>query len=424
MGKNLATEMAPPFVLVAHYFIAGAIFYMVASIILPFYAGELNSFFLSSAIASLMHLYLLGFIMMIIFGAMYQLIPVVLEIPLFSKDFAYIQFYLFVAGIVIFSIALGVDGYIKMLPFGAIMMYISMLIFIANVFLTYKNIELWSITAKYILVSNIFLALGVSIGFYMALDLIYGFGVDIVSLVTLHISTTIVGYILMTIMGVGMILLPMFSLSHGFSNKPINIAFYLIIAGLVLFLSSIFVKISALKYLGIALVVVSVILGLYQMWLIFSTRIRKQNDFWAKNMIASFFSLILALIVLGSAIFLNSQTLFILFGFILFFGFFVFFIVGHIYKILPFLVWYQRYSPLVGKIKVPMLNEMIKEKVADIQFWITTIGVILCSIAIFAHISGLFVVGAIIMALSTMLVIYNIYYTLVYGLDRLKDIKD
>ena len=424
MAKNLATEMAPPFVLVAHYFIAGAIFYMIASFILPFYAGELNSFFLSPAIASLMHLYLLGFIMMIIFGAMYQLIPVVLEIPIFSKDFAYIQFYLFVVGIVIFSIALGVNGYIKMLPFGAIMMYISMLIFVANVFLTYKNIELWSITAKYILVSNVFLLIGVSIGFYMALDLIYGFGADIVSLVTLHISTTIVGYILMTIMGVGMILLPMFSLSHGFSDKSINIAFYLVIAGLVLFLVSIFTKIVVLKYIGIALVGVSVVLGLYQMWLIFSTRIRKQNDFWAKNMIASFFSLILSLVILVFAIVSNSQTLFILFGFMLFFGFFVFFIVGHIYKILPFLVWYQRYSPLVGKIKVPMLNEMVKENIADMQFWITTVGVILCSIAIFTHISTIFVAGAIIMALSTILVIYNIYYTLVYGLDRLKEIKD
>ena len=424
MGKNLATEMAPPFILVAHYFIAGAIFYMIASFILPFYAGELNSFFLSPAIASLMHLYLLGFIMMIIFGAMYQLIPVVLEIPIFSKDFAYIQFYLFVIGVVIFSIALGVNGYIKMLPYGAIMMYISMLIFVANVFLTYKNIELWSITAKYILVSNIFLLVGVSIGFYMALDLIYGFGADIVSLVTLHISTTIVGYILMTIMGIGMILLPMFSLSHGFSDKSINVAFYMVIIGLLLFLVSVFTKIMILKYLGIALVGVSIILGLYQMWLIFTTRIRKQNDFWAKNMIASFFSLIFSLVVLGFAIVLKSQTLFILFGFMLFFGFFVFFIVGHIYKILPFLVWYQRYSPLVGKIKVPMLNEMVKEKVADIQFWITTVGVILCSIAIFAHISAMFVAGAAIMAISTILVIYNIYYTLVYGLDRLKEIKD
>jgi len=228
----------------------------------------------------------------------------------------------------------------------------------------------------------------------------------------------------MTIMGIGMILLPMFSLSHGFSDKSINIAFYLVIIGLVLFIISVFTKTMVLKYLGILLVAVSIFLGLYQMWLIFSTRIRKQNDFWAKNMIASFISLILAIVILFIAIILDSQTMFILFGFTLFFGFFVFFIVGHIYKILPFLVWYQRYSPLVGKIKVPMLNEMVKENVADMQFWITTVGVLLCMIAIATGIKLLFVVGAVIMAVSTLLVIYNIYYTLVYGLDRLKGIKD
>ncbi len=425
MGKQLATEMAPPFILVAHYFIAGAIFYMIASFILPFYGGELNSFFLSPSLASLMHLYLLGFIMMIIFGAMYQLIPVVLEIPIFSKDFAYIQFYLFVIGIIIFSFALGVGGdYIKMLPYGAILMYISMLIFVANVFLTYKEIELWSITAKYILVSNIFLLIGVTIGFSIALDMIYGFGFDTISLATLHISTTIGGYVLMTIMGVGMILLPMFSLSHGFSERAINIAFYLVTIGLTLFLFSIFFKSAFLKYLGIGLVGVSITLGLYQMWYIFKTRIRKQYDSWAKNMIASFISLIVALLILPIALLINSQKLLILFGFVMFFGFFVYFIVGHIYKILPFLVWYQRYSPLVGKIKVPMLHEMVKERVAIWQFWITTIGIVITTLSILFSIKFLFIIGTTIMAISTLLVIYNIYYTLVYGLDRLKGVKN
>lgn len=424
MAKQLATEMAPPFKLVAHYFIAGSIFYIIASFMLPFYSHEFGSYFLSPQIASLMHLYLLGFIMMIIFGAMYQLVPVVLEIPIFSKDFAYVQFYLFVTGVVIFSLALGVPGYTKMLPYGAMLMYISMLIFIVNIFLTYTRIELWSITAKYILVSNIFLLIGVSVGFYMALDIIYGFGADIVKLVTLHISLTIVGYILMTIMGIGMILLPMFSLSHGFGEKSIVVAFYTVISGLVLYIVSIFAKSKSLSFVAVALIALSVVLALYQMYVIFKGRIRKQNDFWAKNMIASFIALIVALTVLVAAIVLDSQILYILFGFILFFGFFVFFIVGHIYKILPFLVWYQRYSPLVGKIKVPMLNEMVKEKVADIQFYITTVGVLVCSIAIGFKISFLFIMGAIIMAISTLLVIYNIYYTLVYGLDRLKDLKD
>jgi len=59
VGRNLATEMAPPFVLVAHFFIAGAFFYALTSVMLPFFADELDSFFLSSSIASLSHLYFL-----------------------------------------------------------------------------------------------------------------------------------------------------------------------------------------------------------------------------------------------------------------------------------------------------------------------------------------------------------------------------
>jgi hypothetical protein len=258
----------------------------------------------------------------------------------------------------------------------------------------------------------------------MAFDIVYGFGADLIRLVTLHISATIVGYILMTIMGIGMILLPMFSLSHGFDEKPINIAFYTVICGLLLYIVSIFAKSENMSYIAVVLIAISILLALYQMYIIFKGRIRKQNDFWAKNMIASFVSLILSLIVLVIAIVLNSKILYILFGFMLFFGFFVYFIVGHIYKILPFLVWYQRYSPLVGKIKVPMLNEMVKENIADMQFYITTLGVLVCSVAIGFKMSFLFVVGAVIMAFSTLLVIYNIYYTLVYGLDILKDLKD
>ncbi len=421
MAKNLATDMAPPFVLVAHYFIAGAIFYAFTAFLLPFYANEVNGYFLSSSIASLMHLYLLGFVMMTIFGAMYQLVPVVLEIPIFSKDFAYVQFYMFVGGILMFTFGLWDENYTQILPYGAMLMYLSMLIFIANVFLTYKNIFRWDIVAKFIFVSNIFLAIGVTIGFIIALNLIYGFYPDILNLVQMHIATTIFGYVIMTIMGIGMILLPMFSLSHGFKQIAIEMAFYTIIVGLVLFLVGSIFKIDLLRFGGVLFSAIAIFLALYQMYLIFSTRIRKQNDFWAKNMMASFATLIISFFILVAGIITKNDTYFLLFGFTLFFGFFTFFVVGHIYKILPFLVWYQRYSPLVGKLKVPMLNEMVHEKVADTQFWITLAGLLVAIISIIVKIPLLFQVGTVIMGIGTLLVIYNIYFTLVYGIDELKN---
>ncbi len=423
MGKNLATEMAPPFILVAHYFIAGAIFYAISSFLLPFYATEIDSYFLSMAIASLMHLYLLGFIMMVIFGAMYQLIPVILEVPIFSKDFAYVQFYMFSVGIVLFTYGLWNENHIALLPYGGLMMYLSMLIFVINVFLTYRNLTNWSIVAKFILVSNIFLLIGVTIGFFIALNLIYGFYPDIDNLVQMHIASTIFGYVIMTIMGVGMILLPMFSLSHGFSQTAIEMAFYTIIIGLLLFMLGVFLDITLIKFGGVFFSSVAIFLALYQMWLIFSTRIRKQNDFWAKNMIASFVSIVAAFLILVAAFITKEDRYYTLFGYTLFFGFFVFFIVGHIYKILPFLVWYQRYSPLVGKIKVPMLNEMVREKVADNQFWITLIGVLLSMSSFVVQLPVLFQIGTVLMGVGTLMVLYNIYFTLVYGLEELREFE-
>ncbi|WP_331774511.1 hypothetical protein [Sulfurospirillum sp. 1612] len=417
MAKNLATEMAPPFVLVAHYFIAGAFFYALSAFILPFFANDISGYFLSTSIASLIHLYLLGFVMMVIFGAMYQLIPVVLEIPIFSKDFAYVQFYIFIGGIILFVLGLFDTNFIAMMPYGALMMYLSMLIFVVNIMMTYKELKRWDIVAKFIFVSNIFLFVGVSIGLVIALNLIYGFYPDIENLVRMHVGATIFGYVLMTIMGVGMILLPMFSLSHGFKQRAIEIAFYTIILGLVLLLLGATLQFETLELLGSFFVMVSVFLALYQMWLIFSTRIRKQNDFWAKNMIASFVALLLTFVILITAIVTQSATLYLAFGFTLFFGFFTFFIVGHIYKILPFLVWYQRYSPLVGKIKVPMLGEMIKEKIADVQFWVTLLGFLVSLMAILFSIPLAFQIGATIMGVGTLLVIYNIYFTLNYKVN-------
>jgi hypothetical protein len=419
--NNLATQMAPPFALVAHYFIAGAFFYLITTIALPFFASELGTFFVSTKIASLMHLFLLGFVMMIIFGAMYQLIPVVLEIPLFSKDFAYVQFYTFLVGIVLFSLCLYFDAYLPYAAYGGMLIYLSMLIFIINVFLTYTKLQEFSIAAKYIFVSNIFLLIGISFGFFICLNLIYGFyDADMLPLIQAHILCSVGGYVIMTIFGIGIILLPMFSLSHGFSQKPIEWALYLLTIGICLYLVDLFISQVILFAFSSILIGIGVLLGMYQMWLIFSTRIRKQFDAWAKNIISSFGYFLLAVICLILFFITQNNDILMLFGFLIFFGFFVFFIIGHIYKILPFLVWFQRYSPLVGKIKVPMLHEMIKEDIATKQFFLTSIGTFFLAIGIaFAH-QTLFIIGAVIAALGTILVLYNMYYSLTYGLKQLK----
>ncbi len=415
MGKQLATEMAPPFNLVAHFMIAGAFFYMLASFTLPFYAGELDGFFVSSKLAALLHLYLLGFVMMIIFGAMYQLVPVILEIPLFSKDFAYVQFYLYVVGLLLMVYGFGIDGAIAVLPYGAMLVYVSMLVFSVDILLTYRNIEHWSISAKYIFVSNIFLLIAVTLGLIAAFNLVYGFlETDMLRIVNAHMAGVLTGYVMMTVMGVSIVLLPMFSLAHGFDERPLAAGFYIVTFGTAAYLAGALAGNTLIETAGTAGMIIALLLFIWQVWIIFKKRVRKQNDYWAKNIIASFLFFIVSLIAFAAAYITGNTQLGMFGGYLFFFGFLAFLIVGHIYKILPFLVWYQRYSPLVGKQKVPMLHEMVVEKIADRQFWVTLAGTIVSAAGILFASAFLFITGTVVMAMSVFLVLYNIYYTLTY----------
>ena len=414
MAKQLATEMAPPFNLVAHFMLAGGFFYALTSFVLPFYANYLDSFFVSSTIAALSHLFLLGFVMMIIFGAMYQLVPVILEIPLFSKDFAYVQFYIFVVGLSLMAYAFFFEETsLALLPYGALMVYISMIIFVVNIFLTYKNIEEWSISAKYILASNIFLFLAVSYGFVASLNMQYGFlEIDMMSVVHSHIAGVLFGYVMMTIMGVALVLIPMFSLSHGFDTVWIDKGFYSMTLGLALYM------LHFLESLGLLLIAISVGLFIYQCYVIWQGKVRKEIDFWAKNMIASFWFLIGSIVIFAIGYLFGADRFYMLGGYFLFFGFLVFIIVGHIYKILPFLVWYQRFAPLVGKQKVPMLNDMVIIPLAEKQFTITLYGTLLSGIALLFGWKYLFVLSTLSLVVGAVMVLKNMYFTLTFEVGK------
>lgn len=410
MGKQLATEMAPPFNLVAHFMLAGGFFYALTSLVLPFYASNLDTFFVSSTIAALSHLFLLGFVMMIIFGGMYQLVPVILEIPLFSKDFAYIQFYLYVIGLSMMSYAFYFESdYLFLLPYGSLLVYISMIIFTMNIFLTYKNIEEWTISAKYILASNIFLFIAVTYGFIAALNMQYGFlEINMMSLVKAHVVGVLAGYVMMTLMGISLVLIPMFSLSHGFPTTSIERGFNFMVLGVTLYL------LQVLETFSLGLIAISVLLFIYQMYIIFKDRVRKENDYWVKNMTASFIFIIAVIVISILGFIFDSNSLFMLGGYFLFFGFLVNIIVGHIYKILPFLVWYQRFAPLVGQQKVPLLNDMIIVPLAEKQFTITLYGTLVSGVGVLFGFGYLFILGALAMFVGALMVIYNMYYTLTY----------
>ncbi len=418
VAGSLATKLAPPFSLVLHYFTAGVLFNLTGILVLFLFSKGFKEPFFSFHYAAEVHLFLLGFVMMIIFGALYQLIPVALEIPVYSFKLGYIQFYVYVAGIILFVVSLLIRDFFSLLPLGALFLYISILIFIFNFFLSLRKLEKFDVTSKFLIVANLSLFAGVSIGIFLALNFAYGFySGDIFHILVAHIIFTLFGFVFMVIMGVSMVLLPMFSLAHKFNDIYINISFYIMVVsvfgGGIL---ALVLKNSAVYYSVFLLIFSAFIFYLIQVFEIYRKRPRRTKD---TGMDIMFFSHIF---LFGSVIFgiliPFSQKWVFLFGITLIFGFINFLIYGSLYKIVPFLTWFHRFSPLVGKKKVPMLNEMLPKKIPDIQILVSASGFLLLTASILLEFEWLFNVSVLIMSLGSLLFAYVYIYVLKFKLEE------
>ncbi len=403
----ISQDFAPPFKLIAPFFILGGLFYLLTSFfIFSFSIEELS--YLNPKVLSLVHLFLLGFVMMIIFGAMAQLVPVVLEVGHFGVELFYAIWPLLLIGT-----SLMVLGFLyspSLLPYGGVVVLISMMIFVGEIFMTIFKVKKLTLVMSSVLISNTFLFFGIIFGLLMALAYAGTIDVDISSLLKAHVYLLIGGYISITIMGLSIVLVPMFTLSHGFSMKPLKIAITLMSLGVISVLFSSLLHFSIGEYFGYLLSSASMLFYFYLIYIIYKTRPRKENDVYAVSLMFSYISMIVAIIIGLLYFVLHKENLLLASAWLLFFGFFGFLITGHIYKIIPFLVWFERFSPLVGKQKVPMLADMVPKKSSQAQFVFSAIGVVIIAIAILIGSDKLIGAGASFMLVGALAFIRNIFY--------------
>ena len=404
---SITRDFAPPFKLIVPYFIVGTLIYLISTILtLGFDINEIGLFDL--AVLSWVHLFLLGFAMMIIFGAMAQLIPVVLEVGHFSVELFYIIWPLLLIGTLLMVFGFYVSA--ALIPYGGTIVLVAMAIFTLNVFITLKKVETFSLVVKTIVISNVFLLLGLIFGMAMALSFAGTISVDVMTLLKAHVYLIVGGYIGVTIMGLSLVLLPMFGLSHNFSKTPITVSVYMLSIGIVIVTLSALFGLELISYIGYVLSIVSFFIYFYQIALIYKTRARKEHDIWVKSMFFSYGSLLVSLL-LGFIYLLNPiDSLLLTSGWLFFVGFIGFVITGHLYKIVPFLVWFERFSPLVGKKKVPMLADMIPMKSATYQVAFTCIGTTICAFGLLFSQDTIFKAGASFLVIGAFYLTHSLFY--------------
>ena len=369
----ISRDFAPPLKLIAPFFHFGVIFYLLSMLALLFFEPTFS--YQQMDVAGWIHLFLLGFVMMIIFGAMAQLIPVVLEVGHVVVDVYYVILPLLALGAVVMVFGFWLMP--ALLPYGGLLVLIAMIIFAFENIATLNKTELKTLTVDTVAWSNGYLLLGILTGFAIALGLSGDLGINVSLMLKAHVYAVLGGYVVLTIMGLSLTLIPMFSLAHGFDETAVKRAFKLIISSVAVVFAGAVLGFEWLMMLGYALSFAGIFFYMWQIYIIAKLTVRKELDVWAKSIIFAFVTLILSIIlsilyfITDNESVLHASIWFLLLGFV------TFFIIGHLYKIVPFLVWFERFAPLVGKEKVPMLHEMYSKEGASVMFWFSSAGVLL-----------------------------------------------
>lgn len=404
---SLATQFAPPFSLILHFFTNAAIVQLFFPLFLLFNRSLLEEDIYSLRFASFGHFYLLGFVMMVIFGAIYQLIPVALEIPVFSFKLAYIHFYLYTSGFIFFIATLLFPEFSSLLPLSGLTLFLSFLLFFVNFFISLRKLEKFDITIIFVLTANFLLLLGIIIGLLLAINFYYGFvPFDITDLIHAHVILVIFGFISFVIFGISIVLLPMFSVSHNFKSIYIKISYIFCSVGIV---STSILYLTGFKTLSgtmFYLYIVGLIFYLFQVVEIYKHKPKRKSDFALIGMFLSHLFLPLGIFTLSIDKAAGVYTVISLF-----FGVLIY---STLYKIIPFLTWFHRFSNLVGKKPVPTLSSMLPEKLPKIQLILYTFGSLVFALFLILKVWFLFYLSIFFLFISAMFFIYSFIYIISY----------
>jgi len=422
MQAGLSTKNAPsPSVVLPHY-AAGAIFFLIASVLLLFASDDIVKTFIGSKVLSITHVLVLGWITIIIFGALYQLIPVVMEVKLFSETLAHISLYTLIPGTILLSYSFW-DSYIVAtlyMQIGGTLIFVSIILFLINAFFSALKTKQKTIENAFIVTSAVWLTIAVIFGTFITMDFALNYIPESnIELMKLHIHFGIIGWFMMLVIGVASTLLPMFFIAHKLNRTYLKFSFYFINIGLIALIAALYFDTNIwLKVLPGFVLISGFLFFIKYNFDAYKKRLRKKLDVGMKLSVFAFILLFLTL-AFGVLSVLNLDFLSDLntsintaYGVSLLLGFLTSLILGQMYKTLPFIVWLKMYQDKVGKFKTPMPANLYSEKVANWHYYSFISAIVLILAGLFIKESILIQISAVAFIITALLYSYNTFMIL------------
>ncbi|WP_079509504.1 hypothetical protein [Mesobacillus jeotgali] len=391
-------------------FIAFSMLALISSQLLILLNGDvfITGIFRLPAIWSAAHLFALGWALMVAMGAMYQLVPVAFLTPIWSEKFGFWQFAVTSIGILTFATALYLRPQNALIP--GILTLIGILMFLFQMFMTLKSQAKPTILTLFVGSALLSLLLTISLGITLVLSIKTGFASDYYQAIfKTHILLGTVGWFSLLIFGFSYKMVPMFSLSHGYTMKPAAYVFAVYFTGIILLISSFIKDSHLLETLGTFMLLAGFTVFMWHVKIIIDKRVKKKLD---RPFMFALFAIVCGAAIHLAAFAASSVNLLtklagpILLLYLI--AWIAFSIIGYLYKIVPFLWWTHKYSKEIGKKQVPALKDMMDEKLALPLFMLFTGGTLLLILSLFFKFLAIFYIGQCLILTAALLFGYVI----------------
>lgn len=354
------------------FLLTGAISAALFGLLLPFVVSEALISPLFPHVLALVHLATLGWLTMTVMGASLQLTPVILNAPLQSTRLLRWQFPVYVVGVVLLLSGFAVARPVLLATGGAIVV-LAVLHHAVVLAVTLARTPTRPLTGRYLAAAITYLCIVVSLGLTAALNLqLHFLGDAALRLLQAHVALALLGWLSTTLIGVSYTLVRLFALVHGHSDVLGRRIFIALNAGVIGLAAALALAWAPLVILaGLALTIAIWLFG-YDYVRMLRSRRRKPIDMTQRHAIAgvAYLALTVPLALVAALTPLGRPSVAVALGLLMLVGALGQSIVGYLYKIVPFLIWHSRYAPRIGKMKVPLMRDLIDNRMAAATFWL------------------------------------------------------
>lgn len=386
-APGVSSAHAPELDLPARFMLLGTIVLTLVAVLGPWSPQLLLGGFYDPRLLAFVHLNTLGVIGAVIVGASYQLVPVILQVPLVSTRLGRVSFWCYLGGIAGFLPGMLLTCR-PALVVGGTLLTVAFALYVGLVGATLARAPHRGVVAWHIGAALFSLTVAVGLGLALAVNKgTDGFGTLGLRLLAAHATLMLGGWVTVMLTGVSYRLVGMFTLAEDALWTPGAWLELVLATGgswlLALSLATGAGPIASLVGAGMLLAGLALFLG--QLYRLYRRRRRPGLDVHAP------FALTAAALGVGGATLLvvgfagesgPSSSLWIVAGWLAIAGVAETAIQGFFYKIATFLVWLRCYAPLAGRRRVPRLEDLYSRFLALVGWAFWTLGVVLTVAAV------------------------------------------